>query len=282
MTLLFSARGVRDLRALARRRCALVFDLDGTLAPLVAQRTDAQVPAATAARLQQLCRSWPTAVVTGRSASDAAARLGFEPGCLIGNHGAERWGASATDNSRALHSALAPVRERLRLAAGDLQACGIEVEDKGLSLALHYRDSTDPATALATARELLATGADALRIAHGHHVVNVTPLNAPDKGDALKAVLAEWDLDCALVVGDDSNDEPAFLKAPPGSVTVRIGPLETRTSARFRLDFQTDVDQLLDQMLRLRAAAGSIFENHRAAAVAGKGKQRHLEASRTK
>ena len=252
MTRLFTARGVHELRTLARGHCALLFDLDGTLAPLTARRAEAQVPAATAARRRQLCRAWPVAVVTGRSASDATARLGFEPKCLIGNHGAERWGRAATDGSRTLQQALDPLREQLRLAAGVLQMCGIEVEDKGLSLALHYRQSTDPVTALAIARELLATGSPGVRIAEGHQVVNVTPLDAPDKGDALTSVLEEWGLDCALVVGDDSNDEPAFLKAPLGSVTVRIGPLDTESAAHFRLDMQTEIDQLLDVMLGLR------------------------------
>jgi len=34
-------------------------------------------------------------------------------------------------------------------------------------------------------------------------------------------------------------------------MTVRIGPLETPTAAKFRLKFQTEIDQLLDVMLGL-------------------------------
>lgn len=252
MRRLLCAQGVQALRRLARGRSALVFDLDGTLAPLVARREDAYVPAATAFRLHKLSRSWPIAVVTGRSASDAAERLGFEPRCLIGNHGAERWRPVAVRSSLVLQRALDPVRERLRLSADNLQSCGIEVEDKGLSLALHYRRSSDPLTAIATVIELLLVQSAGVRISHGHYVVNITPLDAPDKGDAVSAVLDEWGLDRALVVGDDSNDEPAFLKATPGSVTVRIGPMETPTAAHFALEFQHEMDHLLDVMLDLR------------------------------
>jgi len=108
------------------------------------------------------CGHWPI-----RISSDAAARLGFEPRCLIRNHGAERWGLLATPSSW-----------------GRMGANG------GLNF--------------------------------------------------------------ALVVGDDSNDEPAFLKATPGSVTVRIGSMETPTAARFALEFQTGIDQLLDVMRGLR------------------------------
>ena len=249
---LLSEHGMQALRHLAPARSALVFDLDGTLAPLTARREDARVPPATAARLHALSRSWSIAVVTGRSASDAAARLGFEPRCLIGNHGSERLGPSATDNSRALQRALDSVRELLRLAASDLQTCGIEVEDKSLSLALHYRRSSDPVAAVARADELLRVTSAEVRISHGHCVVNITPLNAPDKGDAVREVLDEWGLNCALVVGDDSNDEPAFLKATPGSVTVRIGPMDVPTAAHFGLEFQNEIDQLLDVMLGLQ------------------------------
>ena len=144
------------------------------------------------------------------------------------------------------------MRERLRLAAGDLQTCGIEVEDKGLSIALHYRRSNDPVAAVATARELLMVHSAGVCLAYGHFVVNITPLDAPDKGDAVRAVLDEWGLNGALVVGDDSNDEPAFLKATPDSVTVRIGPMETPTAAHFALEFQHEMDQLLDVILGLR------------------------------
>ena len=193
-------------------------------------------------------------MVTGRSVSDAAARLGFEPRCLIGNHGAERLGPSATDNSRALQRALDPVREQLRLAASDLQICGVEVEDKRLSLALHYRRSSDPEAAVTTVGDLLRTTSAGVRISQGHCVVNITPLNAPDKGDAVREVLDEWGLNCALVVGDDSNDEPAFIKATPGSVTVRIGPMDAPTAAQFALEFQREIDQLLDVMRGLRTA----------------------------
>lgn len=249
---LLSEHGMQALRPLSPARSALVFDLDGTLAPLMARREDARVPPATAARLHALSRSWSIAVITGRTASDAAVRLGFEPRCLIGNHGAERLGQSATDNSRALQRALDPVREQLRLAAIDLQTCGIEVEDKSLSLALHYRRSSDPVAAVATAGEVLRLASAGVLTSHGHCVVNITPLNAPDKGDAVREVLDEWGLNCALVVGDDNNDESAFLKATSGSVTVRIGPMDVPTAAHFALEFQNEIDQLLDVMLGLQ------------------------------
>lgn len=46
---------------------------------------------------------------------------------------------------------------------------------------------------------------------------------APDKGDALQALALRCNVDAGLFVGDDDNDEPAFAKAPPAWVTVRVG-----------------------------------------------------------
>ena len=57
----------------------------------------------------------------------------------------------------------------------------------------------------------------------------------------------------ALVVGDDVNDEAAFDKAPAGSVTVRIGPSQVPTRARFRLSAQPQIDRLLLMLLALRS-----------------------------
>lgn len=240
------------MRGLAGRRSALVFDLDGTLAPIVCRPDDARVPASTAARLRSLSGRWPIAVLTGRSANDAKQRLGFEPRALFGNHGAERHGAAARHCGRALE----PVRAALANRAAELRHLGIDVEDKGLSLALHYQQSPDPAAARvgldALLHSLLHSQRPGLRIEDGHCVVNLMPANAPDKGDALRCLLDEWALDCALVLGDDSNDEPAFAAAPPGSVSVRIGAAGRPTAAQYRLEHQNEVNALLDLLLRLR------------------------------
>lgn len=251
---LFTRQGELALRELSRRRAALVFDLDGTLAPIVRRPSDAQVPPATAARLRSLSGCWPIAVVTGRSVDDAAARLGFDPAGLYGNHGAQRRGALLRAGSMRFERALDAVRARLRAHAVELRSRGIEVEDKGLSLALHYRAAPDPEQAQACLRATLGPDTAGLRVEDGHCVVNLMAADAPDKGDAVREVLDGWGLDCALVVGDDGNDEPAFAAAPPGSVSVRVGATGPATAARFTLERQAQIDDLLDLLLCLRPA----------------------------
>ena len=249
MSLLFSRRGSSALARLAAGRSLLVFDLDGTLAPLVARPDDARVPALTASRLRALVRLWPVAIITGRALEDARGRLGFEPHYLYGNHGAERSGDAA---STGLAARLDPLRRLLRERSDDLTACEIEVEDKGLSLALHYRRAIHPAAArqwLENFASMLPAGVVA---GPGHCVMNLTLAQAANKGDALLQVLRDADAASALVVGDDANDEPAFANAPQGSVSVRIGAQHTPTVAAFRLAAQSQVNVLLSMLLALR------------------------------
>ena len=73
-----------------------------------------------------------------------------------------------------------------------------------------------------------------------------------EAADALLQSLRECGATAALVIGDDANDEPAFIKAPAGSVSIRIGSWAVATQARFRLSRQSQVDTLLHLLLALR------------------------------
>ena len=245
---LFSPPGLRALRRLGTGHALLSFDLDGTLAPLVTRPSDAVVSVITAARLQALARRWPVAVITGRAVADARLRLGFEPRFLVGNHGAERAGSTATP---APHPALASCREQARRQAPAFAARGVDVEDKGASLAWHYRRSPDGAAAQCWLDGLIAPHGPGITATHGHRVLNITPNGAPNKGDALAELMHECGAPCALFVGDDVNDEPAFARAGAGGVSVRIAPVGTPSCAHFRLGAQSQVNALLSHLLSL-------------------------------
>lgn len=246
---LFSPAGRAGLAALAHGRSLLAFDLDGTLAPIVARPADARVGSATAARLRRLARRWPVAVLTGREIADAAHRLGFRPHYLFGNHGAQRPGHSTRGRT---YEHLDNCRVRLAAEFDTLRARGIDVEDKGLSLALHYRGASNLQAARAWLDAFAATLEPALAATHGHSVLNLAPVGAADKGDALLQILHDCGAVASLVIGDDTNDEPAFARAPPSSVSVRIAPAGTPTCAHFSLPHQGHVNALLDLLLTLR------------------------------
>ena len=245
---LFSSEGLCCTQRLASFPSVLIFDFDGTLAPIVPHFNDAKVPVRTAQQLMALSRWWPIAVVTGRSVDDAKKRLGFTPDYLFGNHGAQRADqVIASYMSEGLNTC----RKLLHRYLPALVARKVGVEDKGMSLALHYRQCDNPVAVCAWLHELMASVPDDIVVTDGHLVINILPMHAPDKGDALLTILQDCAAINALVIGDDDNDEAAFVKAPKHAVTVRIGPPGVVSRARFRLHGQNQVGALLAKLVEL-------------------------------
>lgn len=244
-----SAAGHAALEALMGQRALLAFDFDGTLAPIVDHADDAHVPDVLARRLAVLAAAQPLAIITGRSVRDVVGRLGFRPWTVVGNHGAEQAGvplqpAPALDALRSLLSGAAP----------ELAAAGVSVEDKALSLALHYRRARDHDAARRTIDALLRPLAGAgrpVRIFGGKMVVNIAPADAPDKADAMQRLVQRCGVGAVFFAGDDDNDEPVFLRARSTWVTLRVGPSTQGTAARFVLHRPADMVGLLDRMIGL-------------------------------
>lgn len=248
---LFSPEGESALAITLQQRPLLAFDFDGTLTPIVARPNDARLSKGVSARLATLAAHLPVAIVTGRSVEDVRGRLGFEPQFIVGNHGAEYAsdGAAADEPS----GALSRIRARLLDKLPALEAAGVTVEDKGHSLALHYRLSRTRERALHTITELLADPDESLRIFGGKLVVNVVPKLAPDKADAVQALVHRSGTSCAIFAGDDVNDEPVFASAPAGWLTIRVGRDDPRSKAQYSLDSPGETALLLDRMVSLLA-----------------------------
>lgn len=249
---LLGPEGLAALDALVRRRPLVAFDFDGTLAPIVARPERARVPPGMARRLAALAERLPVAVVSGRALADLRARLGFVPQYLVGNHGAE----DEADRSAAeAHAArLDTLRRRLVEDGAALAAAGVTVEDKGPSIALHYRRARNRAQAAACIGGLLRAHDNGLRVFGGKQVVNVMPADAPDKAAAMRALVARSGCDAAFFAGDDVNDEAVFAAAPPHWLTVRVGRDEPRSRARFFLDRTGEMALVLARMQRTLAA----------------------------
>jgi trehalose 6-phosphate phosphatase len=248
---LFSPEGKQALQAVMQREPLLAFDFDGTLAPIVARPHDARVPANAARLLARIARRRPVAIVTGRRVEDVAARLGFKPHYIVGNHGAEDPGGRL---SAGCNAALDGLRRRIAAHAEALRAAGVTVEDKGQSLALHYRLAPSRTAAVATIDALLAELDPALTSFGGKCVANIVPADAPDKGEAVASLVARSGSGSALFIGDDVNDETVFARAEPHWLTVRVGRDDPLSRAQFCLDNHSEVAVLLQKMNALLEA----------------------------
>lgn len=239
--------GEAALAALVPQRPLLAFDFDGTLAPIVARPGDARLSRAVASRLAALAERLPVAIVSGRALADLHDRLGFTPTYLIGNHGAED--AADPAGSAAWTAALDPLRARLAQQRDALEMAGITVEDKGPSLALHYRLAPERAPAQQAIQQLLDSAPAGMKVFGGKCVVNVTAAGCPDKATAVQSLVDRSGCGSALFAGDDVNDEPVFVHAPAHWLTLRVGRDDTSSRARYFLDSPAEMAMLLERLL---------------------------------
>ncbi len=237
----------RVLEAFARGNTVLVFDYDGTLAPIVADPARARPRPGTRRILAQATRLYPSAMIAGRTIDDLfpfVNRLGFL--ILIGNYGGKPDGFGFGPGPRGRAGAWrADLAERL----GALD--GVRFEDKGFTLSIHYRKAGDRAAAR---RQILAatTSLPGLRIVDGNCVVEVLPAPGPDKGTALLGIREALACDDAIYVGDDAADEDIFALQDAGVLGIRVG--RSRSShARYFLEDQQAVDRLLKALVELRS-----------------------------
>jgi trehalose 6-phosphate synthase/phosphatase len=113
---------------------------------------------------------------------------------------------------------------------------GALVEEKTVGYAWHFR-AAEPEYGAAQARELslhlseLLTNAP-VEILQGDKVIEIRP-HGIDKGRAARLALAGQPEDAVvLAMGDDRTDEDLFAALPEGSLSIHVGPSESRAVLR--------------------------------------------------
>lgn len=249
---IFSLQGEQALAMTMALQPLLAFDFDGTLAPIVAMPDMARMPSGVVSRLRLLSQRLPVAIVTGRELADVRKRLDFTPKYVVGSHGAE---SELLDASPMWVSAMASAREWLQPFRAELQDLDVHIEDKRSSIALHFRRARERERAQRRLEEILKTAGPALHVFGGKLVYNIVAARAPDKADAVHAVMAREGSASAVFIGDDVNDEPVFQRAPAHWLTIKVGRTSWHSRARYYLDSPREMALLLDRMLAQLAAA---------------------------
>ena len=195
-------------------RGGLVLDFDGVLSPIVEDPATSAMPDRVAATLTRLARVLGLlAVISGRPAEFLEDRVRVPGVTLLGSYGIEqvRDGARHTDPEAG--NWLGHVREAgqglRKLLAG---SPGIRVEEKPVSVAVHWRQAPDRAAAAAEVRRVTGRVAaeTGLSLEPGKLVEELRPPISMNKGSAISALLAATKPAVAAYVGDDLGDIPAL------------------------------------------------------------------------
>lgn len=254
----------------AGERWALFLDVDGTLVPIAPTPEAVRVDPALLASLERLQRGTEGAValISGRPLAQIDAL--FQPLLLAaaGLHGLERRRADGSLEAPAAASqALARLKPVLAAYAADRP--GVLFEDKGQSLALHYRLAPRYGAAICRIARYLVRGAGGeLRLIEGDKVVELQPSGA-DKGKAILAFLAEPPFAGRIPVfaGDDTTDEDGFRAVTKrGGLSIKVrGGRVAATAAPYGLPSVTALHAWLTAVAAALApsAAGSALATER-------------------
>lgn len=225
-----------DTPPLPEADCAWFLDIDGTLLEIAETPEQVRCEPALIDMLRLLAHAsdGALALVSGRPIATID-RL-FAPLRLpvAGQHGAERRTvAGLILHHDAAAKGLEVIRGRLNAWAGERP--GLLVEDKGLTLAVHFRRAPEMQVEIERYLRRLVEGCNGLRLEPGKMVFEVRPAGR-DKGAAVAEFMAEPPF-CGrrpVFVGDDVTDEYAFAEVRRlGGVTVKVG--REGSGARWRL-----------------------------------------------
>jgi trehalose 6-phosphate phosphatase len=233
---------------------AFFLDVDGTLIDIADTPDAVSVDTALLELIGRLYRAsgGAAALISGRALSDLERLLGTLRLPLAGQHGMERrdaagrlWIHAAPPEAKsAIKQALAPVMARHP---------GLLLEDKGLTLALHYRLAPHLAAfANRLMMGLAAVAGAGLEVQRGKRVVEVKPKGI-DKGTAVAEYLAESPFRGRrpVFIGDDLNDEHGFAEVNKlDGISIKVG--NGGSCARFRLRDVAAVRRWLGEALQCK------------------------------
>lgn len=235
-------------------RTLLLLDYDGTLAPIVSRPEHAHLPPDTMALINDLKDNtkFVLGVISGRSLADVRNRVRVPNIIYAGNHGLEIEGIG----EQFLHPGALVQLDVLDRIYQELnhefnQYAGVIIENKGLTLSVHYRLTPEHLVSKVedSFNSVLSPNVadEAVKITHGKKVFEVRPNVGWDKGKAITKIMEIYfDASLAMYFGDDFTDEDGFrVVQDAGGIAVFVGPAREPTRALFRLDSPVEVAETL-------------------------------------
>lgn len=241
------AQKVRQARGLA-----LLCDFDGTLVGFRLRPRSVSLNPSVRAAIRRLVRHpgvqfW---IVTGRKIADVRRHVRVRGVRYAGLHGWETDHRQASRRAKqAARALLEPFLENISAALAPRR--GIRIEDKGVTIGVHYRGARPSSVGMAwrTLQAALRSSGKGLRVIRGCRVWEVVPPQVKGKGTAVRSILATvHGRPLVIYIGDDTTDESAFFSLPK-AITVKVGKGRP-TRARFFLRNPREVAALLSTVAR--------------------------------
>jgi trehalose 6-phosphate phosphatase len=231
---------------------ALFLDIDGTLLEFAAHPSAVTVDQELAHLLRGLYdeTAGALALISGRTVADADSLFAPRRLCVVGQHGAERRYLAG-----GLHLQAPPV-QGLRRAAARLRRLislhpGLELEEKGMNIALHFRGAPLLEEELVPLVERLVSElGHEFELQAGKMVLEIKP-TGKDKGTAIEEFMQEHPFRgrVPIFIGDDLTDEYGFaLVNRLGGHSIKVGP--GASVAPWRLADAPAVRAWLDRLAR--------------------------------
>ncbi len=253
---------IKQLRG--ARYILLLTDYDGTLTPIVQRPELANLSENTRWLLRSLARQrcFRLGVISGRALADLKDKVGISGIIYAGNHGLEIEGPGISfvnPVAEELKPILRVMHYVLSQALGIIR--GVFVENKGLSLSVHYRLVEER-----RAREVerivkqVVGGAEAAkkaRITSGKKVYEIRPAVAWDKGKAIKLLMKRFGKGgrksglLPMYFGDDLTDEEGFkvINGYGVGISVFVGEESQQSAAHYFLKSPAEITKFLDLLL---------------------------------
>ena len=242
----------------------LFLDYDGTLTPIVESPDKAVIPGKTREILRGLSKNpdCRVAIISGRALKDIKNKIGLEGIIYAGNHGLEIDGPKIkfkASISSGYMTILKKIKTILKKKLSKIK--GVIIEDKGLTLSVHYRlvDTKDAWLVKTIFHETLVhyIVSNKIKIRPGKKVLEIRPSLEWDKGKIVLWLLARLKFvlgkePCVpIYVGDDITDEDAFKALKNAGLTVFVGD-SGNSHAKYYLKNTQEVIEFLEQILKIK------------------------------
>lgn len=245
----------------AGKNIILFFDYDGTLAPIAADPSLAVLSDENKDLLRSLLKvtRCHITVISGRALDDVKTMVGISGINYIGNHGLEIEGSYICFESLVSEQTMITFSQIKKRLTDQLQSVpGAFVEDKGLTLSVHYRQASPQEVPFI--QKIVEQVCDPLvreekiKKRLGKKVFEIKPPIEWDKGKAALWVLKRQQMRTGvdsvvpIYIGDDATDEDAFAALKDKGVTVCVGN-ERLSHAQYFLSGPEDVTAFLRRLL---------------------------------